>query len=151
MFFHVIQFNLALTYVTGLELGIWNSGCQSLVNHQNSRVKHNIYVVKLPKSVGARHYCPKILPSCHRHPWHPRNLEWNSKTELTAVCICTFSAELKIERQQISVKFQRKIIYKWCCLNLQRLSAPLLGANWLPCQRPRCQSPLKILTSNIQG
>ena len=27
---------------TGLELGIWNSGCQSLVNPQNSRVQHNI-------------------------------------------------------------------------------------------------------------
>ena len=26
----------------GLELGIWNSGCQSLVNPQYSRVKHNI-------------------------------------------------------------------------------------------------------------
>ena len=31
------------TYIdSGLKLGIWNSGCQSLVNPQNSRVQHNI-------------------------------------------------------------------------------------------------------------
>ena len=47
-------------YLTGLELGIWNSGCQSLVNPQILRVKHTHYVVKLPKSAGAGQYCPKI-------------------------------------------------------------------------------------------
>ena len=45
---------------TGLELGFWNSGCQSLVHPQNSRVQQKHYLVKLPKSAGARHYCPKI-------------------------------------------------------------------------------------------
>ena len=46
--------------VTGLELGIWNSGCQSLVNPQNFKGETQGYVVKLPKSGGAGQYCPKI-------------------------------------------------------------------------------------------
>ena len=36
------RFVLPGYHPAGLELGIWNSGCQSLVNAQNSRVQHNI-------------------------------------------------------------------------------------------------------------
>ena len=48
---------------TGLELEIWSSGCQLLVNPQNLRVQQ--YVAKLPKLEGARHYkqSPLIRPT----------------------------------------------------------------------------------------
>ena len=46
---------------SGLELGIWNSRCQSLCSKFSKfmgATQH--YVVKLPKSAGARHYYSKI-------------------------------------------------------------------------------------------
>ena len=73
---------------TGLELGIWNIECQSLVNPQNSRAKQNIIHIvklpKLPKLAGARNYClktpaplaPVLNQALTYNVIHPSRLFW---------------------------------------------------------------------------
>ena len=88
-------------YIAGLELGIWNSGCQSLVNPKNFKGETQRYVVKLPKSAGAGQYFPKI-------PWVP-----DSTFQKFRGCQAPMAPILTQALLSIGLKFLPHLLWHW--------------------------------------